>query len=80
MQTLEEVLRGDRQQTTAEDREEIANCIARKIGWRPPRGAVPAADAFLAAFYVALRAHREKRMLLGDRRESKHYADRPPKS
>jgi uncharacterized RDD family membrane protein YckC len=75
LQTLEEVLRGDQQQTTRQDREEIANRISRKIGWRAPRGALPPADDFLAAFYVALRAHLEKRMLLGDRRESKHYAD-----
>ncbi len=78
LQTLEEVLRGDQQQTTRHDREEIAGRIARKIGWRPPPGgSPPAADAFLAAFYVALRAHLEKRMLLGDRRESKHHAGTP---
>ena len=79
LQTLEEVLRGDQQQTTRQDREEIANRISRKIGWRAPRGALPPADDFLAAFYVALRAHLEKRMLLGDRRESKHYPKPPPR-
>jgi uncharacterized RDD family membrane protein YckC len=79
LQTLEEVLRGDQQQTTRQDREEIANRIARKIGWQAPRGALPPADDFLAAFYVALRAHLEKRMLLGDRRESKHYPKPPPR-
>lgn len=73
LQTLEDVLRQKGPQT-AETLREVTKRIQRKIGWNGD----PEVDArrFLEAFYAALRAHLESRMLLGDRRESKH--DRKP--
>jgi uncharacterized RDD family membrane protein YckC len=61
---LEEVLRGN------DDRalQTVAEAIARKIGWTgPSRDARP----FLTAYYGDLRAHLERKLLLGNRRADK---------
>jgi len=69
LQTLEEVLRHQGPQS-AETQREVAKRIQRKIGWT---GAVDSdAERFLKAFYAALRAHLEARMLFGERRENKY--------
>ena len=62
---LEEVLRGN------DDRalQTVAEAIARKIGWTgPARDARP----FLTAYYGDLRAHLERKLLLGNRRADKY--------
>lgn len=70
LQVLEEVLRreGPGQEETLDA---VTERIVRKIRW--PR-AVPRRQqrAFLQGFYDALRAHRERRMLFGKRKEDKH--------
>lgn len=69
LQTLETVLR--QQGTTADQtRAEVCNRIRRKIAWQGEEAVEP--QRFLEAFYAALRAHLENRMLFGERRESKH--------
>jgi uncharacterized RDD family membrane protein YckC len=80
LQTLEEVLR-QRGPQSAETRGEVAKRIQRKIGWVPPEDAADEtvdAERFLQAFYAALRAHLEARMLFGERRENKHSGKPPP--
>jgi len=69
LQTLETVLR---QQGASGDqtRAEVCNRIRRKIDWQGEDAVDP--QRFLEAFYAALRAHLENRMLFGERRESKH--------
>lgn len=69
LQVLEEVLRRDDSQMAGR-REVVGNSIRRKISWQ---GNVSAQDetAFLEAFYTALRAHLERRILFGERRENK---------
>ncbi len=69
LQTLEEVLRQQGPQAT-ETRSEVAKRIQRKIDWTGPTDSD--AERFLKAFYAALRAHLETRMLFGERRENKH--------
>jgi len=70
LQTLESVLRQDGANVAA-TREAVCERIRAKIGW--PEAAAPVdADRFLGAFYAALRARLENRMLLGHRREDKH--------
>ncbi len=67
---LEEVLRERRTKTMAV----VAVRIKTRIGWVDPKNpddAVPD-EAFLFAFYSALRAHLEGRMLLGKRRKDKN--------
>jgi hypothetical protein len=57
----------------SEIRGQVADRIREKIGWEGP----PAGDrAFLNAFYAALRAHLERKMVVGKRRENKRSA--PP--
>jgi uncharacterized RDD family membrane protein YckC len=74
LQVLEKLLRQGAARAGA--LEAVADQIQRKIGW--PRGA-PRASArdFLQAFYTAQRARLERRMLLGERRQSKR--DAPPR-
>jgi len=68
LQVLEEVLRMPPTPSAAEVQARVAEKIREKIGWEGP----PAHDAvFLQAFYVALRAHLERKMLRGKRREDK---------
>lgn len=73
LQTLEHVLRKsgpDSQETQAA----VCDRIRRKIGWQRAPGQHVDPKAFLEAFYAALRAHLETKMLFGVRRESKHDA------
>lgn len=68
LQTLEEVLRQQGPQSD-ETRREVARRIQRKIAWAGEREPDP--RRFLEAFYAALRAHLETRLLFGERRENK---------
>ncbi|MHA7898305.1 MAG: RDD family protein [Henriciella sp.] len=65
LHVLEDVLR----QSTPEIKTNVANRIATKIGYAPQAGETDL--AFLEAFYAALRAHLEQRMLFGQRKEDK---------
>lgn len=69
LQTLETVLR-QQGATAYETRIEVCSRIRRKIDWQGEGVMDP--QRFLEAFYAALRAHLENRMLFGKRRESKH--------
>lgn len=69
LQTLETVLRQEGP-TAYETQAEVCARIRRKIGWQDADEVQP--RRFLEAFYAALRAHLENRMLFGERRESKH--------
>ena len=76
LQTLEAVLRRAESGSLA-GRQEIARRIRAKIGWPEVDQALPDglrfdATAFLEAFYVAQRAHLERRLLFGHRRKDKH--------
>ena len=73
LQTLEHVLRKDGPDSQ-ETRTAVCDRIRRKIGWSPAPGQQVDPKAFLDAFYAALRAHLETKMLFGVRRESKHDA------
>jgi uncharacterized RDD family membrane protein YckC len=64
LQTLERVLRRD----DPEARIEVAQAIARKIGWDPGEGDE---TAFLEAFYAQLRARLERGMQMGQRKADK---------
>lgn len=75
LQTLEDVLRQKGPQAV-ETLDEVTKRIQHKIGWTGDQGI--SSRQFLRAFYAALRAHLESRMLFGERRESKH--DRNPKN
>jgi uncharacterized RDD family membrane protein YckC len=68
LQALEDVLRNRTDQASAL-RKAVAARIGRKIGH--PGGEGPGADLFLADFYAALRAHLERKMLFGKRKEKK---------
>lgn len=68
LQTLETVLR-QQGAGAGETQAEVCIRIQRKIGWT---GGGVQPKRFLEAFYTALRAHLENRMLFGERRESKH--------
>ena len=81
LQTLEAVLRRVEAGSLA-GRQEIAKRIRTKIGWPDANQTVAGqgtaetqpvdATGFLQAFYVAQRAHLERRMLFGHRRKDKH--------
>ncbi len=71
LQTLETVLRKSGPDSV-ETQAAVCDRIRRKIGWTPAPGQTVDPRAFLEAFYAALRAHLETRMLFGVRRESKH--------
>ncbi len=70
LQTLEAVLRQDGPNVGA-TRAVVCERIRRKIGW-PETDTPVDDDRFLEAFYAALRARLENRMLFGHRREDKH--------
>jgi len=70
LQTLESVLRQDGPDVGA-TREVVCARIRQKIDW-PETDTPVEADRFLEAFYAALRARLETRMLFGHRREDKH--------
>lgn len=78
LQTLEEVLR-QRGPQSGNTHREVAKRIQRKIDWTYSAGSGESdaeAERFLKAFYAALRAHLETRMLFGERRENK-YSGKP---
>jgi uncharacterized RDD family membrane protein YckC len=84
LQTLEAVLRRAEAGSLA-GRNEIARRIRHKIGWpaadqMPPDKVHIDATAFLEAFYVAQRAHLERRLLFGHRRRDKHDKASAPKN
>ncbi len=72
LQVLEGVLRGGASPGHHEAVRTVAEKVRQKIGWTGP---VRDEEQFLQAFYAALRARLEKRLLFGKRRRSKH--DRP---
>jgi uncharacterized RDD family membrane protein YckC len=63
---LEEVLRGDNQAAL----QTVAVAIQKKIGWKTRMPPEP--RPFLIAYYDDLKAHLERKLLLGDRRADKH--------
>jgi uncharacterized RDD family membrane protein YckC len=69
LQVLEGVLRGAAQPGHQEALRIVAAKIREKIGWEGP---VADDEAFLRAFYAALRGRLERRLLFGKRRTSKH--------
>ena len=69
LQTLENVLRQEGAKAK-EAQDAVRKRIQRKIGWT--RADPVDSRQFLEAFYAALRAHLEAKMLLGVRRENKH--------
>jgi len=76
LQTLEAVLRRTDEHAPA-TRREIAERVRKKIGWKDEAGEWDLKyDSmvleFLQAFYVAQRAHLERKMLFGKRRRDKH--------
>ncbi len=78
LQTLEEVLRQKGPQSS-ETQREVAKRIQRKIDWPDQdRLSAPEVERFLKAFYAALRAHLETRMLFGERRENKYSGKNGP--
>ena len=62
---LEEVLRGDNEAAL----QTVAEAIQRKIGWK---SWTPDVRLFLIAYYDDLKAHLERKLLLGNRRADKH--------
>ncbi len=75
LQVLEDLLRDKRAQHSSRDAlAAVADKIARKIGW-PGRIRHWDARPFLTAFYAALRARLEQRMLFGKRKEDKFSDD-----
>ena len=74
LQVLEELLRNTRQANWQHTVEDVTDRIREKIGYHrhiPPRQCMP----FLQAYYEALRAHREQRMLYGRRKQDKHASE-----
>jgi uncharacterized RDD family membrane protein YckC len=69
LQVLEDLLRRRGATGHVEAMQAVAAKIRAKIGWEGP---ADMEAAFLEAFYAALRARLEKRLLFGKRRESKH--------
>ena len=65
LQTLERVLRDDRQESL----QSVHEAICRKIGWDPGSGD---ARAFLETFYAQLRTKLENDMRCGKRKRDKH--------
>ena len=71
LQVLEGVLRDETGGASHyEALEVVAEKVKTKINWDRTRWNVPA-EAFLREFYAALRAHLERKMLFGKRREDK---------
>ncbi|MEL7541485.1 MAG: RDD family protein [Pseudomonadota bacterium] len=66
LHVLEDVLR----QSTEEIKQNVADRIAKKIGYAPQAGET--ALSFLEAYYAGLRRRLEQRMLFGDRKEDKY--------
>ena len=77
LQVLEEVLRRPEGRESWRLRREIAIKICRRIGWPAP---VPEQkiDGFLRSFYVAQRAHLERKKHMGYERAVKAQVPPPP--
>lgn len=74
LQVLEDLFRRRREgRAPRELLEAVADRIQRKIGWTPPPGGEEPMR-FLRAFYKAQRAHLERKLLLGERKERKSAA------
>jgi hypothetical protein len=69
LHVLEQVLRGRGTPGHFEAARTVASKVKEKIGWDGP---APPDDAFLDAFYAALRGRLERRLLFGKRRADKH--------
>ncbi|MGC3997614.1 MAG: RDD family protein [Anaeromyxobacter sp.] len=70
LQVLEDVLRNRDAPGHLAAVQTVSMKVRAKIGWQGP---APSSDeAFLEAFYAALRGRLERRLLFGKRRESKH--------
>jgi uncharacterized RDD family membrane protein YckC len=69
LQVLERVLREQSNNVQALDI--VCDKVKRKIGWPNNQWHVPS-EVFLTDFYRAMRAHLERQMLFGKRRENKH--------
>jgi uncharacterized RDD family membrane protein YckC len=69
LQVLEGVLRDQGKPGNAEALRTVATQVRAKIGWEGP---APQDGPFLEAFYAALRARLERRLLFGKRRADKH--------
>jgi uncharacterized RDD family membrane protein YckC len=73
LQVLEDLLRKtEAGQTRPEALEKVCQQIQQKIGWDAIRSGAVNHERFLRDFYVALRAHLERRMLFGKRRQDKY--------
>lgn len=70
LQVLEGVLRREPSEVKWKLLEQIAEKVQKKISWRPPLPATEC-ESFLRDFYAAQRAHLERRLLFGERRERK---------
>lgn len=69
LQVLEDVLRGRGRHGHGEAVRTVAEKVRSRIGWQGP---AVADEPFLEAFYGALRARLERRLLFGRRRADKH--------
>ncbi|ACY15631.1 RDD family protein [Haliangium ochraceum] len=76
LQVLEDLLRQHSDQGERDDRlAQVCATIQQRIGWQSDETeAVPPED-FLRWFYVALRAHLERKMLFGKRRADKYAGE-----
>jgi uncharacterized RDD family membrane protein YckC len=73
LQVLEDLLRkADAGQTQPAALEKVCQQIQQKIRWDAIRSGTVDPERFLRAFYVALRAHLERKMLFGKRRQDKY--------
>ena len=72
LQVLEPVLRQEDLHSAMQSRATVSETIRAKIGWTDD---VESDRRFLTAFYKALRADLERRMLFGERREDKRAAE-----
>jgi uncharacterized RDD family membrane protein YckC len=76
LQVLEDLLRkAEAGQTQPGALEKVCQQIQQKIGWDAIRSGSVEPERFLRDFYVALRAHLERRMLFGKRRQDKYAKD-----
>ena len=77
LQVLEELLRNQQQLNRRDTLMQVTEKICKKIGYRR-QIARSQCESFLQSFYESLRAHRERRMLYGRRKQDKHAAEGTP--
>ncbi|MCG8425477.1 MAG: RDD family protein [Proteobacteria bacterium] len=76
LQVLEDLLRQDEDSLAhMKAMVTVSEQIRRKIGWARLRTAPVDDERFLRAFYAAMRAHLERKMLFGKRREDKYSGE-----